>query len=631
MYVPDSAVRDFVNRGYREGAPFQWVRELYKNSEEAGATRIEFGIERQAAANLGVFRRIEVENGHGMDNEHLLGYFKMLGVGGKPVGGPHENFGIGARVSLLPWNTYGVVVISRRNGEDSMIWLRRDRDGDYGLREWEDEEEDGTPLLTQWVEPYDDPEHGCDWSRILPDWVGDHGTAIVLLGNDPTQNTIDGDPRFPEEAAARGIDKYLSSRLWTVNDSISLTVVAKEDLTDRATSRRETRDMILGKLGNMLIGGHRRRVFGLESLLTEDAVTGSVQVDGGGTQIFYALRNEDAPHVADRLPTAQTFIALEYDGELYEHKTHSANFRMFGVAHEAVRKRLWLIVKPPEYDPVTGLGVYPNQARSKLFWRGNGPPLSEWAHHFANHLPPAIQEALSKAYASDTTETSTLEEDEERRKRLVARFGSRWRQVRYVLSSVGVSKVDPTEANSPRAPHGRRRRRPVPPNPRVHTGGSSNEGPAALGTLNAEGTELAVERPVGVDLPEGAWVQASAMGDEKWSAARWVYSRGPKGTVELNQDHPLFATEIRYWQTTRANHLADQVRHVVMEVYKDLAIAHVAHVRNYAGMRISDTFVDGDRVADMLSPAALTCALSGLLGAEAMIQTRLGGRFGRAA
>ena len=126
-------------------------------------------------------------------------------------------------------------------------------------------------------------------------------------------------------------------------------------------------------------------------------------------------------------------------------------------------------------------------------------------------------------------------------------------------------------------------------------------------------------------------MQASAMGDEKWSAARWVYSRGPKGTVELNQDHPLFATEIRYWQTTRANHLADQVRHVVMEVYKDLAIAHVAHVRNYAGMRISDTFVDGDRVADMLSPAALTCALSGLLGAEAMIQTRLGGRFGRAA
>ena len=77
--------------------------------------------------------------------------------------------------------------------------------------------------------------------------------------------------------------------------------------------------------------------------------------------------------------------------------------------------------------------------------------------------------------------------------------------------------------------------------------------------------------------------------------------------------------------------MAEGVGKVVLEVYGDLAVAHVAHVRNFSGTRVTDDVITSERVEAMLSPAALTCALSGLLGAEAMIQTRLGGRFGRAA
>jgi hypothetical protein len=631
MHVPDDAVRHFIDRGYREGAPFQWARELYRNSQEAGATRIEFGIEKQAAANLGVFRRVELDDGHGMDDEHIVTFYKMLGVGSKPIGGPHENFAIGAKVSLLPWNAHGVVVISRRDGVDSMIWARRDKEGDYGLREWEIEDDDGGLTLSPVVEPYDDPDHGCDWREILPDWVGEHGTAVVLLGNSADQHTVDGDPRYPEEAQARGLDKYLSARLWTIDDNVTLTVIAKEDLTERPKGRRESRDAVLGKRGDSLVGGHPRRVLGLEALLTGDVTeTGSVPVDEYGTLVYYALRSEDAPSISDRLPTTQSFTAFEYDGELYEHETHTARFRMFGVAHESVRKRLWLIIKPPQYDPATGTGVYPNQARSKLIWRGNGLPVSEWAHTFAKNMPLAIQAALNVAYASDASDSSTIEDDKERRERLGARFGNRWRAVRYVINRLtGTLRVDRTDGQLPRRP-----RKPSDKKKKHGTsgkGGSGTGGPATLGTPNPDGSEVAAERRVAVDLPRPKWMPASAFGDESWSAARWMPDEGDSGVVQLNQDHPLFVSEFQQWQSTRANHLADEVRRVVMSVYGDLAVAHVAHVRNFTGARVQEAVISADHVDDMLSPSALTCGLSGLLGAEAMIQTRLGGRFGRAA
>ena len=41
----------FIDRTYREGGTFQWVRETHVNAIEAGATRIEYGVEWQAVEN----------------------------------------------------------------------------------------------------------------------------------------------------------------------------------------------------------------------------------------------------------------------------------------------------------------------------------------------------------------------------------------------------------------------------------------------------------------------------------------------------------------------------------------------------------------------------------------------------
>jgi hypothetical protein len=133
-----------IERAYRETSRLQWVRETAVNATEAMATRVYFGLEWQGVAKNGVYRRTIIDNGWGMDADELQKFFNTFGGGGKPIGGAHENFGIGAKTTLLPWNHLGVIVVSWKNGEANMIRIRRDdATGEYGLHEYEAEEEDG--------------------------------------------------------------------------------------------------------------------------------------------------------------------------------------------------------------------------------------------------------------------------------------------------------------------------------------------------------------------------------------------------------------------------------------------------------------------------------------------------------
>jgi Histidine kinase-, DNA gyrase B-, and HSP90-like ATPase len=65
----------FVNRMFEACGNYQWVREFLKNSLEANATKVEFGIEWQAVEKLGVYRRTVIDNGIGMNRDELLRFF----------------------------------------------------------------------------------------------------------------------------------------------------------------------------------------------------------------------------------------------------------------------------------------------------------------------------------------------------------------------------------------------------------------------------------------------------------------------------------------------------------------------------------------------------------------------------
>jgi hypothetical protein len=91
-----AGTQHLIERTYREGGTFQWVRETYLNAIEAAATKVEYGVEWQAVDSLAVYRRLIADNGHSMKPDEMVEFFNTFGGGGKPIGGEHENFGVGA-------------------------------------------------------------------------------------------------------------------------------------------------------------------------------------------------------------------------------------------------------------------------------------------------------------------------------------------------------------------------------------------------------------------------------------------------------------------------------------------------------------------------------------------------------
>src|SRR5262249_25691450 len=128
----------FVNRMFEACGNYQWAREFLRNSLEAGATRVEFGIEWQAVERYGVYRRTVIDDGSGMTADELRTFFSTLGEGAQQIGGVHDNFGVGAKIASLPWNPEGVVVISYKDGRASMIHIVLEPEsGEYELIEFQ--------------------------------------------------------------------------------------------------------------------------------------------------------------------------------------------------------------------------------------------------------------------------------------------------------------------------------------------------------------------------------------------------------------------------------------------------------------------------------------------------------------
>ena len=97
MKVTITGASHFVNRMFEACGNYQWAREFFKNSFEAEAKRVEFGIEWQAVEKFGTYRRTVADDGHGMSAEEITKFFSTLGEGKKRIGGIHDHFGVGVQ------------------------------------------------------------------------------------------------------------------------------------------------------------------------------------------------------------------------------------------------------------------------------------------------------------------------------------------------------------------------------------------------------------------------------------------------------------------------------------------------------------------------------------------------------
>lgn len=612
-----------VDRVYRESGAHQWVRETYINVLQAKGTRCEFGIEWQAVENYGVYRRTIADNGCGMIPDELRGFFNTWGGGGKPIGGLHENFGIGAKSSLLPWNQYGIVVVSWVDEDPAMIWLMADPNtGEYGLKQFYVENDEGDTLVDDVITPFDDVKHGCNWEAIKPSWMGDSGTMIVLLGNDPSQNTVLGDPAR-EEADIKGISTYFNRRLWEIPAGMKVTV---EEL--RATDQTqwpESEEMAHrtggpGRRTNVrTIEGAKYYIEYPVSSFTKGGLKASnAMVLTDGTTIEWFLWERERPAIQS-YASVGGFIGAVYDEEIYDITTHHATYRSFGVTEGTVRSKLWLIARPPKYGGGSW-GVYPRGDRNSLLVQGGaraGEPLpfNDWGAEFSEHMPDAIREALRAARAGASGSVT----DNTWRDRLADRFGARWKLVRLLARKTGSLTVAPTHAGTlPRA---------AKPKKRMTTtsgggGRGGTTGAAAVGYVH--GSVPATKTKVGGGIPTYELVRGDSVG--KGMIAAWApnHPEHPEGAVLIATDHPVIEEQVAHWQSQYPPHFEEQVRNEVHAVYGEIAVAKVAHSEQLKQLLPPHEIETGLR-----SDGALTMALLGLISEDAVISTRIGGKLGK--
>jgi len=607
----------FVNRMFEACGPYQWAREFLKNSIEAGAKKVEFGIEWQAVEKLGVYRRTIADDACGMDRDELLDFFSTLGAGAQKIGGIHDNFGVGAKIASLPWNPEGLVVISYKRGKGSMIWiLLDDESGDYELMEFE--------MPKAGVSSVIEPQRveDIDWAVIKPNWITDHGTVIILLGSQEHPDTILGNPQAGE-GDIKGLSVYLNTRFWNLADVdvrvVELRSEKKTQWPERADERDDAR-----RPNNRQIKGARHWLLDVTGSSGRLFEHGTVALDGDRVNAEWYLWEGERPHIHSYAKRTG-YIAMRYKSELFHVTSNKVHFRWFGVVEGKVQQNLTLILEPPLYQTNNGRwGVHPDQSRNRLIFTGNGEkgvdvPISDWGLEFSEHMPEPVLAAIRAARG----ERGGSITDEDYRRRLQDKFGDRWTMKVFVKArqknrdaqpATVVDGGDQVEvfdlSDQPGTVNGGGRRKRKKTVKLLRT-------PVIVG-----GPDDGVERQVPVDVPRFRLGGKDEF-DRPWHVALWMPNDPDGPTVVINTESPILQEVVQHHQAQYPEVLAEEVEKIVFEVFGEVAACKVAHsqklLRNVAKEEL-------DR--DYRSEQALTIGLMGLLAEESLIAQRLG-RLGR--
>jgi hypothetical protein len=515
-----------------------------------------------------------------------------------------------------------------------MIWVKRHEEtGEYGLKLETCEGPNGERLKEAVYDPYDDPEHGCDWANVKPDWITDHGTVIVLLGDSPTDDTVEGDPDR-DERDIKGISSYLNRRLWKIPDEMAVFV---DELRTNDRANWPPSEMIAH--GSAEAGRDRRtnyrRIEGAHHFIDYKANNfsrgrlgpqGTVELQDG-TVIHWFLWDGSRPAVQS-YAAISGYIAVLYQNELYDVSAHHSTYRSFGVSDGSVRSRLWLIIDPP-VDPDGKRGVYPRTDRNSLLLKGGphagGPlPINDWAGEFADNMPDELVAALSAA-RSGMTGTLT---DVQWRERLAERFGERWRLPWFRVGTGGSEGTEP-EIDDPPVRKSKRTTLPTESPNSAADGTTTVRHPSLRPHVAARrifgkrrGPESAELTSVPGGVPSYRVVPATDVPDGILAVWQSHDPEYPEGVVLINADHPVLQQVIEHWRRQYVSHHGDEIARDVIDVYGQSAVAKVAHSEHLKSILPVDTVEK-----DLRSDAALTMSLLGLIAEDHVIATRIGGKY----
>lgn len=391
--------------------PLQFLRELTQNAIEAidrtahKAGEIVWDVD-WTAFDLGDYPNPKlciVDNGDGMSGEEMVKYINQLSSS-RAEQSMSGNYGVGAKIAAATRNHAGLIYLSWKNGRGSMIHLWRDPEtGQYGLMQFA--RPDGTHGHFTEVD-----------DAVKPDIIKDHGTKIVLLGNEVDANTMQAPPDVA--SPSRWIARYLNSRYYELPEGISLR--AREGWEHPRTDTDR----------NVL-----RKVTGQHEYLRQHAeAAGAVPLTGAKAH-WWILKDEPALTNNSGFVESSGHVAALYKGELYElssARAGRAKLQHFGVLYG--HNRVVLYVEP---KPDAGRALTTNTARTNLLLDQQPLPWTEWESEFRENMPAKITE-LMEEIAAKTTPSDNSRSIRERLKALMDLY----KVSRYRATPTGDLRID---------------------------------------------------------------------------------------------------------------------------------------------------------------------------------------------
>ena len=497
-----------------------------------------------------------------------------------------------------------------------MIWIRLDEESaDYELVDFED---DGGKTVVVDPATVDWPAMGkVDWSSVKPDWVEEHGTVIVLLGSEAHPDTVLGNPDAGE-ATLKGLSLYLNTRFWNLRDiDVNVPELKNELKTEWPTGPEDTDKY-----------QQRRQAQGAVYYLTEvKAKAGNLDssdvlfLDEDRVAAEWYLWKGERPHIG---PYARKggYIAVRYNGELFHVSSSKVHFRWFGVIESEVQQRTTIILEPRHYGAGSGKwGVHPDQSRNRLIFSGGGErgvdvPLSYWGLEFADEMPEPIHEAILAARGDLAGEI----QDDEYRRRLQDKFGSRWRTRRLVVSGNGKADSEPASELS--------EEEDITPDIDLDTGRfdrSRTKQNRAMRVqrkrASAGGDETGEPAEAPVDVPQYRLCRKDNF-EKPWHLAMWAPNDPAGPTVLINTESGILQEVVEYHQEKYAEVHHEGIAKMVREVFGEVAACKVAHAQ-----KLTKEMSEQDLDRLYRTEEALTVGLMGLLAEESLISQRIG-KFG---
>jgi hypothetical protein len=361
--------------------PLQFLRELTQNSIEAIGRlarpgEIIWDIDVTTYDLEGYQKLCIIDTGEGMTGDEMVRYINQLSssVAQQSLSG---NYGVGAKISAATRNHAGVVYVSWKDGQGSMIHLIRDPEsGQYGLKQFKHADGSYAHFL-----PVEDD--------VKPQAIQDHGTMVVLLGNSPDEDTMRAPVGAPSQT--RWVSKYLNSRYLRFPEGV--TVKAREGWE---YPRPDTKRYFL------------RTLTGQGSYLTDHAMASGCLELAGARVHWWILRDEDAVTNNSGFIESAGHMAALYQNELYEQangRPGVSRLQQFGITFGY----RWVVIYVEPIESASRV-LTTNTARTLLLINNEPLPWADWAAEFRENLPRELADFVNEkgAASADTDHTKAI-------------------------------------------------------------------------------------------------------------------------------------------------------------------------------------------------------------------------------